>query len=405
MGQAEEEFAVSRASPSILSNNKNVVQAAFLCFQDLARSREMAYSEGHGYQQHETWARSPRAGQDGPVGSEAMLMADGFYKQLLEDTIEALERPGRPHRAAVVGEWRIAQRLMVDLKPAGLADALIGTFGTNHTRGSTDLALRSFALEALTDQRLDTLIVASDRDKESYLQSVAPFIRGAPRVVLAGYAHFEFRDQGYLKLSAALSEPSLANGYPNSRIHLYQCLVNATRLRLEGIVVEFGMFRGGTTMFLSQTIESLGQHWPILGFDTFAGFPARRSYLDMYEHPDLRQVQLRDVEDYLAERMVQIIPGDIVETSHEIDGRPIVLAFVDTDNFTPASAAIKEIRDNVVPGGAIVFDHLTGVDRFRYTLGERLAAWQLFDDPRFFNLHGTGVFLRQGLPCGEGRTL
>jgi hypothetical protein len=42
-----------------------------------------------------------------------------------------------------------------------------------------------------------------------------------------------------------------------------------------------------------------------------------------------------------------------------------------------------------------VFDHFTGVDRFLYTLGERLAAKRLLDDSRFFNLHGTGVFFRQ----------
>ena len=44
-----------------------------------------------------------------------------------------------------------------------------------------------------------------------------------------------------------------------------------------------------------------------------------------------------------------------------------------------------------------VLDHYTGVDRFVRTIGERMAAQELLaDDPRFFNLHGTGVFIRQG---------
>ena len=46
-------------------------------------------------------------------------------------------------------------------------------------------------------------------------------------------------------------------------------------------------------------------------------------------------------------------------------------------------------------GGAIVFDHFTGTGRFRYTLGERIAGRALLDDPRWFHLHGTGVFYRQ----------
>ena len=46
-------------------------------------------------------------------------------------------------------------------------------------------------------------------------------------------------------------------------------------------------------------------------------------------------------------------------------------------------------------GGAIVFDHFTGVNRFRYTVGERIAGLPLLDDARYFHLHGTGVFYRQ----------
>jgi O-methyltransferase len=71
--------------------------------------------------------------------------------------------------------------------------------------------------------------------------------------------------------------PSLANGYPNSLVHLYQCLANAARLGLSGAVAEFGMFKGGTTMFLSRVIKRLGASWPVIGFDTFGGFPPRRS--------------------------------------------------------------------------------------------------------------------------------
>ena len=79
----------------------------------------------------------------------------------------------------------------------------------------------------------------------------------------------------------------------------------------------------------------------------------------------------------------------------ELVGVPIVLAFVDTDNYTSANAALDAIQDGVQVGGAIVFDHFTARNRFVYTLGERMAAERLLDDPRYFNLHGTGVFMRQ----------
>ena len=323
-----------------------------------------------------------------------VAMTDGFYKQLLEDSIEVFSnRCSR--RGAVVGDRSVGDRLANDLAEHDLRDCLIGYFEQDESVQLRRYSLPSYRFEQLMEMSPDTIIITADADKEGYLAALADVIPGAPKVIVAGYGHFDFRDSRYWEIASNLGEPSLANGYPNSRIHLYQCLVNASKRSLDGIVVEFGMFRGGTTMFLSQVIEQLGKEWPIIGFDTFSGFPARRSYLDMYDHVDLNRVDLTEVQSYLAGRNVEVVPGDIQETVSRLAERPIVLAFVDTDNFTPAVAAIEAVRNNVVPGGALVFDHLTGVDRFRYTLGERMAAWRLFDDPRYFNLHGTGVFIRQ----------
>ena len=72
-----------------------------------------------------------------------------------------------------------------------------------------------------------------------------------------------------------------------------------------------------------------------------------------------------------------------------------MVSFIDTDNYTPAKAALEIVRERTVPGGAIVFDHFTGTSRFRYAIGERIAGRVLLDDPRYLHLHGTGVFYRQ----------
>jgi hypothetical protein len=330
------------------------------------------------------------------------MTADGFYKQLLADTVEYLASV-EVGRAAVIGNPAIARQLVRDLGEAGLSDRVNGVYREIDSKAEGHASVATLPLQKLGEACLSVLVVAADSDKESYLLSAAPFVVGAPKVIIAGYGHFDFRDPLYYQLTSSLDEPSLANGYPNSRVHLYQCLSNAARLGLQGVVVEFGMFRGGTTMFLSRVIEQLGQDWPVLGFDTFSGFPAKRNLLDMYDHEDLSVVNVCEVRDYLAGQNVEIVPGDIRETVGRVGDRPIVMGFIDTDNFTPATAAIEGIVDQVVPGGAIVFDHLTGVDRFRYTLGERLAAQALFDDPRYFNLHGTGVFVRQSLSLDPPR--
>jgi hypothetical protein len=161
------------------------------------------------------------------------------------------------------------------------------------------------------------------------------------------------------------------------------------------VVAEFGMFKGGTTMFLSRLIKHLGTNWLVIGFDTFDGFPPRRSAFDMYDHPDCVFRDLASVQRYLADENVEIVPGDIVLTVGRLRGEDVVLSFFDTDNYSSAAAALDVVQDRTVVGGAIVFDHFTGLDRFRYTLGERLAGRRLLDDSRYFHLHGTGVFYRQ----------
>jgi hypothetical protein len=247
----------------------------------------------------------------------------------------------------------------------------------------------------LATDRPDVVLIASDEGKEDLLVEAVPFLIPETKVLIGGFGHFRFRDPLFEHETSTAFVPSLANGYPNSLIHIYQCLQNAARLDLEGVVAEFGMFKGGTTMLISRFIEAFGKAWKVYGFDTFDGFPPPRSVLDMYAHPDCVFLDLDGVRRFFEGRNVEVVPGDVVETVTRLEREDIVLAFVDTDNYTSAAAILDVILDRVVVGGAIVFDHFTGRDRFLYTLGERIAAKRILGDSRYFNLHETGVFLRQ----------
>jgi O-methyltransferase len=253
----------------------------------------------------------------------------------------------------------------------------------------------SSPIEHLAKDRPSVIVVAEDSDKESAIMAALPHMTGLPHVLVAGYGHYEFDDPLFEATLTDLLVPSIANGYPNSLVHLYQCLGRAAQLELDGAVVEFGVFKGGTTMFLAKVCRALGQRWQVLGFDTFGGFPPKRSPLDMYDHPGAEFHDFDAVRGYLESAGVELVQGDIVDTASTLGERPVVLGFIDTDNYSSATAAVEALKDNVVVGGAIVFDHLTGVSRFRYTLGERMAASILHADERYFNLHATGVFLRQ----------
>jgi O-methyltransferase len=241
----------------------------------------------------------------------------------------------------------------------------------------------------------DILVIAEDAGKEPILEAIALTLPAKTKIVIAGFSHFEFSDPVFDKIRRDLFIPSFANGYRHCLVHIYQCLQNAHRRGLKGCVAEFGMFKGGTTMLISRFIEALGADWKVYGFDTFDGFPDKRSPLDMYYHPDCVFRDVDMVRAVFAGRNVEVVEGDVVESVSRLAAEDLVLSFVDTDNFTSAEAIIRVIADRTQIGGAIVFDHWTGHDRHIDTIGERIAAKKLAADTRYFNLHGTGVFLRQ----------
>jgi len=321
-------------------------------------------------------------------------MRDEDYAKLLEDTQHELL--AGTCSAGVLGLTPVTLRLLASLAPSGLDRAVEAVYAPRADDACPKLTVPIRPLDALSEATCAVLVVAADTEKEDLLCAALPYIGGSPKVIVAGYGHLGFRDAVFDQEQAQLLVPSLANGYPNSLIHLYQCLANAARLGLSGVVAEFGMFKGGTTMFVSKVIERLGANWPVIGFDTFGGFPPRCSPLDMYDHPGCVFTDLPAVRRYLDGRDIEIIAGDITQTCDRLEGEDLVVTFIDTDNYTPAKAALEVARERTVPGGAIVFDHFTGTSRFRYTLGERIAGRVLLDDPRYFNLHGAGVFHRQG---------
>jgi O-methyltransferase len=315
------------------------------------------------------------------------------FENLIDQIRKELAAVTIAPKIAIIGFTASTLKLLEALRGMQLLECISGIYISNGRDYPQSIPIKPMA--SLRADCPNLVVVASDKEKESLLTEAAPYLNPQTRILIAGFSHLQFSDPEFEDEVQKAVLPSLANGYPNSLIHIYQCLKNAARLRLQGVVAEFGMFKGGTTMLISQFIERLGMPWKVYGFDSFSGFPARRSPLDMYAHPDCVFLDEPMIRRMFQGRNVQIIAGDIVQTIGQIRDEPIVLAFVDTDNFSPAAAVIDVIQDRVVPGGAIVFDHFAGRNRFLYTLGERIAAKRLLSDPRYFNLHDTGVFLRQ----------
>jgi hypothetical protein len=321
------------------------------------------------------------------------VATDSFANELFQATLTALP-PGDRQRIALIGATPAALTVRSLLAAAGLSDRVAGIFDPAH---GTEGLPQGRAWRELSRSDASILIFCADADKEKLLRACAAIFDGAgdlPRVVLAGTEHLNFRDPDYAMLDAPALVPSYATGYPLTRVHLFQCLQAAAAQKLSGSVVEFGAFKVGTTVWLAKVVKHFGIDAEVIGFDSWAGFPRRRSLLDLYEHPRCVFDDLAAASAYAEPYGVSLVPGDIADTCEVLRDKPIVLAFVDTDNYSGARAALEVCGPQVVRGGAIVLDHYWTTSEYIYTVGERMAASEVLSDLGFMNLQGTGVFTK-----------
>ena len=114
----------------------------------------------------------------------------------------------------------------------------------------------------------------------------------------------------------------------------------------------------------------------------------------MYRHPKCEYKDYETVVNYCERFGVEVVRGDICATCTALSGIPLILSFFDTDNYSPTRAALNICAEQTVSGGILFFDHYTTVQDYLYTIGERMAAKEFLTPDRFFNPHGTGIFLK-----------
>lgn len=313
---------------------------------------------------------------------------------LLADTVAALTERGH-RRIALLGFTDVCVTLYGQLVALGLADRITAIIDPRPDRKGLTLGDHTVRPpEAASEQPVDLLVVCADAEKEQLLAAFVQASSALLEVVLAGSAHFAFRDPLFASLTEKKLVKSTATGSPNTLIHLFQCLRHAARIGARGAIAEFGMYKGGTTVMLAKMARALGLDCRVIGFDAFTGFPPRRSLLDLYADPVCEFTDLDEVRRYCEPYGIEIVAGDINDTYRRLENEPLLLSFFDTDNYSPTRAALPLCIEQTVPGGSIVFDHVYSLEEFRYTLGERMAAYELLGESGFFHLHGTSVFAR-----------
>jgi O-methyltransferase len=139
--------------------------------------------------------------------------------------------------------------------------------------------------------------------------------------------------------------------------------------KVQGDVVNVGIFRGGFSLFLKAFFSDLHITCHFWLFDSFIGFenlnPDSKlekesllwfnSYLEKIKFPSHQSVS-ELFEKFNMTESLSIIEGDIEETYRHFDGDSISILHIDVDFYSPTYNSLKFFYDLVSIGGIIVID-------------------------------------------------
>jgi hypothetical protein len=137
-------------------------------------------------------------------------------------------------------------------------------------------------------------------------------------------------------------------------------LWQAARLvaRVPGNLAEIGVYRGGSSWFLSEAVRHFsGTPVPLHAFDTFTGHPSVTEHDPFHTVGRFNETSLAGVQQFLAPlHSVTIHPGDVLATIGDMPDVAYRLVHVDTDLYAPTLACLRHFAGHVSPGGVIVVD-------------------------------------------------
>jgi hypothetical protein len=213
------------------------------------------------------------------------MIQEDHYSLLREHLFTSLAEPDATFLLWGVSD--VTLRLIADIRVLGMESRVLGIVDHRPDR----VAMRIADWSVLSPSDIVSLcprflLIGLDEEKEEALGLFARHSPAAPEVLMAGSAHYVFRDSTFTRLVTESYVKSHAGGYSNMLIHLYQTIRYVSQHGLQGDVAEFGVYKAGTTVFLAKCLHEFKHNATVFGFDTFAGFPKRRSVLDAHADPE-----------------------------------------------------------------------------------------------------------------------
>ncbi|WP_446897226.1 TylF/MycF/NovP-related O-methyltransferase [Clostridium sp. LBM24168] len=151
----------------------------------------------------------------------------------------------------------------------------------------------------------------------------------------------------------------------NTLVDIYRCyelwhLVEQVYKLSEGIILEIGVWRGGTGVLMAKKAKLLGIKENVYLCDTFSGVVKACEIDNDYnngEHSDTSEECVKELINknnvFNSVVIKGIFPDD---TKNYINGQKIRLCHIDVDVYQSAKDIVKFILPNLIIGGIIVFD-------------------------------------------------
>lgn len=160
---------------------------------------------------------------------------------------------------------------------------------------------------------------------------------------------------------------------------LQTCVETIVADGVEGDLIEVGAWRGGASILMRATLDSLGNGRTVCVADSFEGFPATED-LGVF---DFLAAPLQEVRDSFArfgcERGVEFVAGFFEQTLPRLTDRRWALIRLDADTYEPTREALRCLYPNLSVGGYLIVDDYGSFEGARRAVDEFRRRHELED--------------------------
>lgn len=170
--------------------------------------------------------------------------------------------------------------------------------------------------------------------------------------------------------------------------------------KLEGGIIEVGVWRGGTGALMASKAALCGIGDPVYLCDTFRGVVKAGAEDTIYKNREHADTSRIEVEAFVRERMkldnVRILEGVFPdETADQIESQEarFRLCHIDVDVYQSAKDVMNWVWDRMVVGGVVVYDDFGfyGCEGVAKAVNEQLAEK---DRLIFYNINGHAIVMK-----------